>query len=68
MSGLDELFVSPRDGQRFAVKYRDEHWPLDGAIAYEQTGVEGIRYVAANLGGVTEITGEEFLSQLMDRK
>ena len=68
LSGLDELFVSPRDGRPFAVKYQDGNWPLDGAIAYEQVGAEGTRYVAANLGGVTEITDEEFLSHLTERK
>lgn len=68
VSGWDELLVSPRDGQPFAVKYQTGSWPLDGAIAYEQVGADGTRYVAANLGGVTEITEKEFLSQFTGRK
>jgi hypothetical protein len=63
LSGLDELFVSARDGQPLVVKYRDEIWPLDGAIAYEQVGANGTRYVASELGGVSEITDEQFLSR-----
>jgi hypothetical protein len=66
MSGVDELFVSPRDGQPFAVKYQNENWPLDGAIAYERVGAEGTRYVAADLGGVTEISEVELLNRLKE--
>jgi hypothetical protein len=68
LSGLDELFVSPRDGMPFAVKYRNRNWPLDGAIAYEQVGADGTRYTAADLGGVTEISEEEFLSRFNEQK
>ena len=63
LSGLDELFVSVRDGKQFAVKYKNGKWPLDGTIAYEQVGADGTRYVATDLGGVSEITEEQFLSR-----
>jgi len=68
LSGLDELLVSTRDGQPFAVKYTNGSWPLDGAIAYEQVGADGTRYIAADLGGVTEISEADFLSSLQQRK
>jgi len=68
LSGLDELFVSKRDGKLFAVKYKNGNWPLDGAIAYEQVGANGTRYVAADLGGVTEISEAEVLGRLQERK
>ncbi len=64
LSGLDELLVSARDGKPFAVKYTNGNWLLDGAIAYEQVGANGTRYIAANLGGVTEISEVEFLGRL----
>ena len=64
LSGVDELFVSARDGKLFAVKYQDGDWALDGAIAYEQDGAGGTRLVATKLGGVSEISEEQFLSRL----
>jgi len=54
LAGLDELFVSRRNGQPFAVKYQGGGWALDGAIAHEQEGASGTRYVATELGGVSE--------------
>jgi hypothetical protein len=60
LSGVDELLVSVRDGKKFAVKYTNGNWPLDGAIAYEQDGANGTRYVATKLGSVSKITEEQF--------
>ena len=68
VSGLDDLLVSRRDGQPFAVKYQETHWPLDGALAYERVGADGTRFIAADLGGVTEIAEAEFLSRLKEPK
>ena len=68
LSGLDELFVSARDGKPFAVKYKSENWAFDGAIAYEQEGAGGTRYVATELGGVSEITEEQFVKRLKEPK
>ena len=65
---MDELFASKRDGKPFAIKYKSGSWPLDGAIAYEQVGAYGTRYIAADLGGVTEISEADFLSSLQQRK
>lgn len=68
LAGLDELFISPRDGRPFVVKYQHANWPLEGAIAYEQVGAAGTRYIAADLGGVREVPEAEFLSHLVVRK
>ncbi len=65
LSGMDELFVSVRDGRQFAVKYQNGNWPLDGAIAYEQVGADGTRFVATELGSVSEITEEQFRGRHM---
>jgi hypothetical protein len=64
LSDLDELFVSIRDGKQFAVKYQNGRWPLEGAIAYEQVGVDGRRLVATELGGVSEMTEKQFATRL----
>jgi hypothetical protein len=64
LSGVDELLVSVRDGKAFAIKYQSEDWPLSNAIAYEQEGANGTRFVATELGGVSEISEEQFLSRL----
>ena len=60
LSGMDELFVSTRDGKPFAVKYQSGNWKLENAIAYEQEGTGGTRFVVTELGGVSEITKEQF--------
>ncbi len=68
LSGLDDLFMSTRDGRPFAIKCLNEEWPLDGIIAYEQAGAIGTRFVAAELGRVSEITEADFQTRLNDRK
>ena len=67
-SGLDELLMSHRDGKPFAVKYQRDNWKLDNAIAYEQQGVGGMRLVATELGGVSEITNDQFEHRLIKGK
>jgi len=68
LSGLDDLLVSRRDGQPFAVKYEDGDWAFDGAIAYEQEGAGGTRYLATDLGSVSEISEAQFRKRLMAAK
>jgi len=68
LSGMDDLLVSARDGKQFAVKYKDGNWPLDGAIAYEQDGADGTRWMATKLGGVSEMTEEQFRSRLKQQE
>jgi hypothetical protein len=63
-AGLDELLMSGRDGKPFAIKYQSENWKLENAIAYEQLGVGGTRLVATELGGVSEITDDQFQERL----
>jgi len=67
LSGVDELFVSPRDGKQYAVKYKIGDWPLDGAIAYERVGADGTRLVATDSGGVTEMSEVEFQGRLKEQ-
>ena len=64
LTSVDQLFTSPRDGQPYAVKYQGVPWELEGAIAYEQQGLNGVRYVATSLGGISEVTEEEFTKRL----
>jgi hypothetical protein len=68
LSGLDELLVSRRDGHPFALKYKNGEWALARAIAYEQKGAGGTRYLATNLGSVSEITEEQFQKRLNETK
>ena len=68
LSDLDELLESRRDGQPFALKYKNGNWALDRAIAYEQKGTDGTRYVATDLGSVSEITEEQFQKRLNGTK
>jgi hypothetical protein len=64
LSGIDDLLVSPRNGEPFAIKYEDGDWALDGAIAYEQEGSDGTRYMATDLGSVSEITEAQFQKRM----
>ena len=64
LSGLDELLSSRRDGEPFAVKYQSGNWTLKNVIAYEQQGAGGTRYIATDLGGVSELTEQQFQSRL----
>jgi hypothetical protein len=64
VSGMDELLVSVRDGEWLAVKYQDHDWLLEGAIVYEQIGRDGTRFVVTDMGGVSELSEQEFLNRL----
>ncbi len=61
---VDKLFVSSRDGQPYVVVYGKTTGPpgTGGApiIAYEQTGVDGKRFVASSLGAVDEVDETRF--------
>ena len=64
IANLDELFVSPRDGQRLLVGYGTEKlvrgFSTDPIVAHEQTGVKGMRLVAFPSGAVVEVSPEMF--------
>ena len=66
LTGLDELLLSRRDGMPFAIHYKSVDWKLSHVIAYEQEGVSGTRYIASDLGAVSEITDEQFQSRLKE--
>jgi len=59
---LDALFVSPRDQQKYEVRYG---LPLTvggatEAVAWEKTGQDGHRYVALNIGYVQQYSEQDF--------
>jgi hypothetical protein len=56
---LDTIFTSPRDGQKYVVRYN--LLPDRGqtqAIAWEATGKDGMRWVALSVGYVEEYDDE----------
>jgi hypothetical protein len=66
LSGLNELLSSRRDGKPFSVHYKNVDWKLNHVIAYEREGARGTRYIASDLGAVSEITDEQFQSRLKE--
>ena len=66
ISSVDALFVSRRDGQPYVLKYQNtKEWPLEEMVAYEQEGKDGTRQVANDMGGVAELTDEQFQAQIV---
>jgi hypothetical protein len=59
---VDPLFVSPRDGQKYHIEYGLVVRPegQNRALAWEETGQKGMRYVATTMGYVRECGEEEF--------
>jgi hypothetical protein len=67
IANVDALFVSQRDGKPYVVKYRNaKDWPLEAMVAYEQEGEGGVLQVANDLGGVTELTAEQFQAEIAE--
>lgn len=62
-SSADDLLVSPRDGEPYVVAYGR---PAK-IIAYEKTGVDGMRYVSDDLGIVKEVDEATF-AELVPQK
>jgi hypothetical protein len=62
---VDSLFVSPRDGQKYHIEYGLVARPEgpNRALAWEETGQKGMRYVALTMGYVKECDEEEFQKQ-----
>lgn len=58
----DELFTSPRDGQKYRVRYGLRFTPGGSAepVAWEAAGADGTRYVALTVGYVEEYDAERF--------
>jgi hypothetical protein len=68
---MNSLFVSPRDNQPYVVRYDLDRTqlmpgPTMPIVAYEQTGVEGKRYVADMVGGVQEVEEAKFKELVPD--
>jgi hypothetical protein len=59
---LDNIYTSPRDGQKYVVRYnlKLEQGGPTRAVAWEATGVGGMRYVALSIGYVEEYDDETF--------
>ncbi len=59
---VDRFLVSPRDGQKFGVRYNLTIDRNDGAqaVAWEQTGSRGNRFVALAAGYVEECDEQSF--------
>ncbi len=59
------VLISNRDNQPYVVVYGPATGPATGpgnrpVIAYEQTGIDGKRFVATDLGGVEEVDEIKF--------
>lgn len=70
ITDVDSLFVSPRDGQPYVMRYGvlpPPATPLGGTVvAYEQTGVDGKRYVGFDLGSAEEVDETRFRTLVPD--
>jgi hypothetical protein len=66
---LDALLTSPRDGQKYVIRYKiaSFHEGQPRPVAWEQTGQGGMRWVALSMGYVEEYD-EEYLNELKKRK
>lgn len=53
---FNEVFISSVDGEEFVVRYQSRIKPMGGAvpIAFEKTGVDGIRRVGLSNGKIVE--------------
>ena len=61
VQAIDELFISERDGLPYVIFYGKRPAGVDdGVVAYEQQGVEGVRYVGYALGMVEEADQARF--------
>ena len=57
---LDGIFTSPRDNEKFVVRYNVKLDPSQSrAIAWEATGKDGLRYAALSIGYVVEYDEEQ---------
>jgi hypothetical protein len=59
---LDTIFTSPRDNQKYAIRYNLKLDPggQTRAVAWEATGEGGKRFVALSIGYVEEYDDETF--------
>jgi len=59
---LDTIFISPRDNQKYVLKYnlRLDPGAASQAVAWEATSQNGKRYVALSIGYIEEYDDETF--------
>lgn len=58
---LENIFVSPRDGKKFVVRYNVRLDPGQSrAVIWEETGSNGLRWVALSIGYTTQCDEETF--------
>jgi hypothetical protein len=67
---VDPLFISPRDGQKYHIEYGLVVRPggQDRALAWEETGQKGMRYVVTTPMGYVRTCGEEEFQKLTKKK
>ena len=60
---LDAIFISPRDNQKFVIKYNLTLDPSaqSQAVAWEESSQNGMRFVALSIGYIEEYDDETFL-------
>jgi hypothetical protein len=72
ITNIDDLFVSPRDKQKYIVHYKtrpnNPGLNNDPVFAYEAVGVDGKRFVATLVGTVEELDPEQFKAAVPDAK
>lgn len=57
---LEGIFTSPRDNEKFVIKYNLRPDPaVNRALAWESKGVNGLKYVALTMGYVVEYDEEQ---------
>lgn len=66
---LDTLLTSPRDGQKYVIRYKMSNLQEGDtrAVAWEKTGGGGRRWVALSVGYVEECD-DEYFNELQQRK
>ena len=60
IQSVDDLFVSPRDGQPYVVAYGGGPDDMPDVIAYEQDGLESGRWIVTSMAVVAEVDQAEF--------
>ena len=61
VANVDELFISERDGQPYVIFYGKRPAGVHAdLVGYEQTGVDGKRFVGFGLGVVEEVDEQRF--------
>lgn len=60
VTSVDDLFTSPRDNEPYVVTYGKQA----KIVAYEKNGLDGMRYIADDLGIVEEVDEATFAERV----